>query len=83
MQAKGGTEFQSLRRKIDNRCAIIDTIDDYAKDGGSGEVWLLCSFYHDSLRAHIIRKVNNFATLALYRFQIKDRHFMKPCEAVL
>ena len=25
-------------------------IDDYAKDGGPGEVWILCSFYHESLR---------------------------------
>ena len=25
-------------------------IDDYAKDGGPGEVWHCFSFYHDSLR---------------------------------
>ena len=26
------------------------TIDDYAKDGGPGEIHLLCRFYHESLR---------------------------------
>ena len=46
-------------------------IDDYAKDGGPGEVWLLCSFYHDSLRAHIIRNVNNFATWACKGYKSK------------
>ena len=25
------------------------TIDDYAKDGGQGEILLLCSFYHEPL----------------------------------
>ena len=36
--------------------------DDYAKDGGPGQVQLLNSFYHDSLRAYIIKNINNFAT---------------------
>ena len=36
-------------------------IDDYAKDGGSGEVWLLCSFYHEPLRTWIETNVNKFA----------------------
>ena len=36
-------------------------IDDYAKDGGPGEVRLLCSFYHESLRTWIKTIVNKFA----------------------
>ena len=36
-------------------------IDDYAKDVGPGEVWLLCSFYHESLRTWIKTTVNKFA----------------------
>ena len=30
--------------------------DDYAKDGGPGEIGLLCSFYHESLRSLILEK---------------------------
>ena len=37
------------------------TIDDYAKDGGPGEVWLLCSFYNESLRTWIKTIGNKFA----------------------
>ena len=36
-------------------------IDDYAKDGGPGEVLLLCSFYHGPLRTCIKTIVNKFA----------------------
>ena len=39
----------------------ILVIDDYTKDGGPGEVWLLCSFYHESLRTWIKTIVNKFA----------------------
>ena len=35
--------------------------DDYAEDGGQGEVWLLCSFYLEPLRSLIVKKLNNFA----------------------
>ena len=38
------------------------TIGDYAKDGGLGEVWILCSFYHVPLRIWIKTNVNKFAT---------------------
>ena len=37
------------------------TIDDYAKDGGLGEVRLLCGFYHESLRTWIKTILNKFA----------------------
>ena len=39
------------------------SMDDYAKDGGSGEVWLLCSFYHEplALGTWIKTNVNKFA----------------------
>ena len=39
----------------------IDQTDDYAKYGGPGEVRLLCSFYHESLRTWIKTTVNKFA----------------------
>ena len=35
--------------------------DDYAKNGGPGEVRLLCSFYHESLCTWIKTTVNKFA----------------------
>ena len=41
--------------------AIFSVIDDYAKDGGPGEVRLLCSFYHEPLRSWIEKDVNKFA----------------------
>ena len=37
------------------------SVDDYAKDGGPGEVWLLCSFYHGPLRTWIETNVSKFA----------------------
>ena len=37
------------------------TMDGYAKNGGPGEVRLLCSFYHESLRTWIKTIVNKFA----------------------
>ena len=50
---------QSLLMTSYTRSSLSDTetwptlkqfpIDDYAKDGGPGEVRLLCSFYHESL----------------------------------
>ena len=30
---------------------------DYAKDGGPGVVWLMCSFYHEPLRFLIVKEV--------------------------
>ena len=38
-----------------------NAIDDYAKNGGPGEVRLLCSFYHEFLRTWIKTIVNKFA----------------------
>ena len=35
--------------------------DDYAKDGGPVEVWLLCSFYQEPLHTSIKTNVNKFA----------------------
>ena len=40
----------------------VHCIDDYAKDGGPGEVWLLCSFYHERLRIWIETIVNKFVS---------------------
>ena len=36
-------------------------MDDYAESGGPGEVWLLCSFHHESLRTWIKTIVDNVA----------------------
>ena len=41
--------------------SVKTAVDDYAKDGGPGEVRLLCSFYHESLRTWIKTIVNKFA----------------------
>ena len=45
------TLFTSLERRI----------DDYAKDGGPGEISVLCSFYHGTLRTSIKTNANKFA----------------------
>ena len=39
----------------------LQIIDDYAKNRGPGEVGLLCSFYHESLRTWIKTIVNKFS----------------------
>ena len=36
-------------------------IDDYVEDGGPGDVWFLCSVYHESLLTWIKTIVNKFA----------------------
>ena len=35
-------------------------IDNYAKDGGQGDVWHLCSLYHEPLRTWIKIDINKF-----------------------
>ena len=40
---------------------MLDLIDDHTKDGGPGEVRLLCSFNHEPLRARIKTGVNKIA----------------------
>ena len=54
------------RRHQNHRC-----IHDCAKNGGTEAVWLLCSFYHDPLRAKILRNVDNFAIWARMGFKWK------------
>ena len=51
--------------------SIRFVIDDYVKNGGPGEVWLLCSFYQESLRIWIKTIVNKFAILKQYGFDIR------------
>ena len=41
---------------------VTSVIDNYARNGGPGEVWLLCSFYHESLRTSIKTTVIKFAS---------------------
>ena len=36
------------------------SIDDYTKDGGTGVVWLLCSFYHEPLHSLIVKQSSYF-----------------------
>ena len=40
--------------------SISGAKDEYAKDGRPGEAWLLCSFYHESLRTWIKTNVSKF-----------------------
>ena len=40
------------------------SVDNYAKDGGSGEVWLLCNVNHEPLHTWIKTNVNKFAILS-------------------
>ena len=59
-------------------------IDDYAKDGELGEVWILCSFYHEPLRTWIKTNVNKFAisthmSLKLGKQALKN-YLKKTCE---
>ena len=37
--------------------SMFADIDDYAKDGGPGVPWLLCSFYHEPPRSLIVKEV--------------------------
>ena len=49
--------------KLIKTSEVIDDYDyDYTKNGGPGEVWLLCSFYNESLRTWIKTIVNKFAS---------------------
>ena len=47
-----------------NEMQYHDTIDNYAEDGGPGDVWLSCSFYHEPLHTWIKIDVNKFAISA-------------------
>ena len=62
----------------------ISTIDDYAKDGGPGEVWHLCSFYHESLRTWVKTIVNKFAisnpSALILRVHALRSHLKLICE---
>ena len=52
-----------LERSAISKCIWEIRIDDYAKDGGSGEVWLLCRFNHEPLHTWIKANVNKFSIL--------------------
>ena len=41
--------------------SLVVPTDDYAKNGGPEQVWLLCSFYHESLRTWIKTIVDKLA----------------------
>ena len=49
--------FCSYQQETAEEHLIIGTIDDYAKDGEPGVLWLLCSFYHEPLRTLIVKEV--------------------------
>ena len=55
-------------------------MDDYAKDGGPGAVWLLYSFSQDPLRASAANNVNNFVYLKLYKSRINLRDLQEQFE---
>ena len=54
-----GLASQVLSRSSDSE--THPSADNYAKDGGPGEVLLLCIFYRESLRTWIKTIVNKFA----------------------
>ena len=49
-----------LERSAISKCIWKIWIGDYAKDGASEEVWLLCSFNHEPLHTWIKTNVNKF-----------------------
>ena len=51
-------------------------MDDYAKNGGPGKVWLLCSFYHESLRTWIKTIANTF-TISNHTALISGVHALR------
>ena len=53
-----------LERSAISKCIGKIWIGGYAKDGGSEEVWLLCSFNHEPLHTWIKINVNKFAILS-------------------
>ena len=64
-----------MRKKACNlsRSAVYPVeIDDYAKDGGPGVVWLSCSFYRGPLRSLIVKEVRLLCHLISHWFQIED-----------
>ena len=54
-------DFRSYNAAGSPTTIFLRPIDDYAEDGGPGEVWLLCSSYHESLRTWIKTIANKFA----------------------
>ena len=42
--------IKNSRRGLVQSCPTNQPTNDYELDGGLGEVWLLCSSYHDSLQ---------------------------------
>ena len=58
-------------------------IYDYAKDGGPGVAWLLCSFYREPLRSLTVKEGKLLCHLILHLFQIEDWDSVKPFEASL
>ena len=59
------------------------SMDDYAKDGGPGVVWPLCSFYREPLRSLIVKEVQLLGHLISHWFQIEDWDSVKPFKANL
>ena len=59
------------------------SIDDNAKDGGPGEVWLLCSFYHEPLQTLIKTNVNKFAIWSHTAFKLEKRAWETGSEKLL
>ena len=72
-----------LRQPATEYVHCVRPIDDYAKDGEPGEVWLLCSFYQEFLRSLIVKEVQELCDLTSDWFQLEDRDSVKPFEAVL
>ena len=79
-----GAGPRSLEFTITTAAGKLDPMDDYGKDGGPGEVLLLCSFYHESLCTWLKTIVNKFAisnhTVLIFGVHALRRHLKLICE---
>ena len=73
-----------LERSAISKCIWKIWIHDYAKDGGSGEVWLFCSINHEPLHTRIKTNVSKFAisshTVLKLRIQNLGSYIRLTCE---
>ena len=62
---------------------MTSSMDNYAKDGGPGVVWYLCSINREPLHFLIVKEVQLLCHLISHWFQIEDWDSVKPFEANL
>ena len=62
---------------------IAKSIDDYAKDGGSKDVWLLCNFYRYPKGTSMKTNINWVCYFTPYGFEIEYTGSEKLFEATI